>query len=63
MHVENLYKNFGDKVILDNVSFNVELGDKLAIIGQSGVGKSVLIKHLNGLLKIDKGDVIIEEIK
>ena len=59
--VENLYKSFGDKVILDNISFNVELGDKLAIIGQSGVGKSVLIKHLNGLLKIDKGNVTIDD--
>ena len=44
--VENLYKSFGNKVILDDISFNVELGDKLAIIGQSGVGKSVLIKMI-----------------
>ena len=53
--VDNIYKSFEQNHILNGISFSVEMGDKLAIIGQSGVGKSVLLKHLNGLLKPDKG--------
>ena len=61
--VENIYKSFDKKEILKDISFSVEMGDKLAIIGQSGVGKSVLLKHLNGLLKPDKGRVFINKTK
>ena len=61
--VDNIYKSFENKHILKGVSFSVKMGDKLAIIGQSGVGKSVLLKHLNGLLKPDKGKVLIDNIK
>ena len=61
--VENIYKSFDEKEILKDVSFSVKMGDKLAIIGQSGVGKSVLLKHLNGLLKPDKGRVLIDKTK
>ena len=56
-------KSFEENHILNGISFSVEMGDKLAIIGQSGVGKSVLLKHLNGLLKPDKGDVFFDKIK
>ena len=58
--VENIYKSFDDKAILKDISFSVEMGDKLAIIGQSGVGKSVLLKHLNGLIKPDDGKVWVD---
>ena len=61
--VENIYKSFDEKEILKDVSFSVKMGDKLAIIGQSGVGKSVLLKHLNGLLKPDKGRVLVDKTK
>ena len=47
--VNNINKSFSDKLILRNVSFDINNGDSIAIIGQSGTGKSVLLKHLNGL--------------
>ena len=61
IEVLNISKYFTkDKIILNNISFKVESGDTLAIIGQSGVGKSVLLKHLNGLLLPNKGDIKID---
>ena len=46
--------------ILDGVSFRIEKGESVVIIGRSGGGKSVLLKHLIGLLKPDAGQVLIE---
>jgi len=61
--VENLIKSFSNKDnIIDNISFNVSRGDTVAIIGQSGVGKSVLLKHLNGLLRPDSGKIWVDNI-
>ena len=56
---KNIYKTFNEKEILKDVSFKIMKGDSIAIIGQSGVGKSVLIKHINGLLQPDSGTVHI----
>ena len=63
IEVKNIHKSFGDKQILNDVSLSLNVGDKLAVIGQSGVGKSVLLKHLNGLLKPDRGNVFVNNIK
>tara|TARA_Y100000816_G_scaffold283876_1_gene261297 strand:- start:413 stop:1141 length:729 start_codon:yes stop_codon:yes gene_type:complete len=60
--VNNINKSFFDKLILRNVSFDINNGDSIAIIGQSGTGKSVLLKHLNGLLKPDSGNVSVNNI-
>ena len=60
--VNNINKSFSDKLILRNVSFDINNGDSIAIIGQSGTGKSVLLKHLNGLLKPDSGNVSVNNI-
>lgn len=57
---KNLVKSFGDKRVLDDVSFDVERGEVLFIIGASGVGKSVLIKHLIGLLAPDAGEIWLD---
>jgi phospholipid/cholesterol/gamma-HCH transport system ATP-binding protein len=56
----NLKKSFGPKVVLDDVSFDVNDGEVFFIIGASGAGKSVCIKHLVGLLKPDTGNVILD---
>ena len=48
------------KVAVDGISFRVENGESIAIIGRSGGGKSVLLKHLIGLLKPDSGEVLID---
>src|SRR5580658_9552003 len=58
--VTNLRKSFGDTEILDDVSFRVETGESVVIIGRSGGGKSVLLKHLIGLLTPDAGSVAID---
>lgn len=59
--IHNLHKSFGEKKVLDGVNLDIETGETLVIIGQSGCGKSVLLKHIVGLLDPDEGDVIVDE--
>src|ERR1043166_6789448 len=54
----NVYKTFDHPVLVD-VSFHADTGQTLAIIGRSGVGKSVSLGHIMGFLKPDKGRVIV----
>jgi phospholipid/cholesterol/gamma-HCH transport system ATP-binding protein len=56
----NIHKSFGAKAVLSDVSFDVQDGEVLFIIGASGVGKSVLIKHLVGLLSPDQGEIWLD---
>jgi phospholipid/cholesterol/gamma-HCH transport system ATP-binding protein len=60
IEARNLQKSFGAQKILDGVSFRIENGESVAIIGRSGSGKSVLLKHLIGLLQPDAGEVLID---
>ena len=60
IEVRDLKKSFGTHSILDGVSFRIEKGESVVIIGRSGGGKSVLLKHLIGLLQPDAGQVLIE---
>jgi phospholipid/cholesterol/gamma-HCH transport system ATP-binding protein len=60
IEVRNLTKRFRDNTILDGVNFRVETGESIVIIGRSGGGKSVLLKHLIGLLWPDDGEVLID---
>lgn len=60
IEVRNLKKSFGSHKVLDGVDFRIEKGESVVIIGRSGGGKSVLLKHLIGLLKPDEGSVFIE---
>ena len=55
--LKNLTKKFGDNVVLDNVSLAIEKGKTTVVIGSSGCGKTVLIKHLNALLRPSSGEV------
>src|SRR5579862_94357 len=59
IEVRNLQKSFGTQKILDGVNLRIEDGESAVIIGRSGGGKSVLLKHLIGLLKPDAGRVLI----
>src|ERR1700728_3609145 len=52
-------KAFGEKMVLDRVSFNVVPGETVCILGRSGVGKSVSLQLLMGFLKADSGRVIV----
>jgi phospholipid/cholesterol/gamma-HCH transport system ATP-binding protein len=60
IEVRDLQKSFGSHEILSGVSFRIETGESVVIIGRSGGGKSVLLKHLIGLLKPDAGQVLID---
>ncbi len=60
IEVRQLTKSFGSNKILDGVSFRIDRGESVVIIGRSGGGKSVLLKHLIALLKPDAGEVLIE---
>jgi len=60
--VENLRKSFDGHVVLDGISFEISKGEVVALIGGSGGGKSVLLKHLAGLMQPDSGRVIIDGI-
>ncbi len=57
---KRIKKAFGPKVVLNDVSFDVPQGSCFFIIGASGVGKSVLIKHLVGLLACDSGEIWLD---
>ncbi len=57
---KNIVKSFGPKNVLNGVSFDVPTGAVFFIIGASGVGKSVLIKHLVGLLYPDQGEILLD---
>ena len=60
IEIKNLKKSFGSKEVLRGVNLTIEDGITLVIIGRSGCGKSVLLKHIIGLLKPDEGEVLIE---
>jgi phospholipid/cholesterol/gamma-HCH transport system ATP-binding protein len=60
IEVRKLEKSFGTHKILDGVSFCIDKGESIVIVGRSGSGKSVLLKHLIALLKPDSGDVLID---
>ncbi len=58
--LSNVHKRFGDLVVLDGVDFKVQRGETVALLGPSGTGKSVLLKHINGLLHPDAGTVNVD---
>ena len=60
IEVKNLYKSFGEKGVLSDISFSLPKGQAVAIVGKSGAGKSVLLKCLIGLLKPDEGTIYVD---
>ena len=57
LEVKNLKKSFGDNVVLKDISFNVDKGEVLSIIGPSGSGKSTLLRCITDLETEDSGDI------
>lgn len=60
IEISDLHKSFGSKKVLRGVNLTIEAGETIVIIGRSGCGKSVLIKHIVGLLEPDSGFVKVE---
>ena len=60
IEVKNLYKSYGGKKVLSDISLSVSHGQSLAVVGKSGAGKSVLLRCLIGLVKPDKGTIYVD---
>ncbi|HIC84699.1 MAG TPA: ATP-binding cassette domain-containing protein [Desulfobacterales bacterium] len=60
IRLDDLHKSFDGVPVLKGISFEVSSGEIVALVGGSGTGKSVLLKHIAGLLKPDKGKVIVD---
>ena len=60
IRIKNLFKSFGKKEVLKDISFSIQDGECISIIGQSGIGKSVLLKSIIKLIDIDSGSIIID---
>jgi phospholipid/cholesterol/gamma-HCH transport system ATP-binding protein len=60
IRIENLHKRLGPTTVLDGVDLEVGRGELVAVVGPSGVGKSVLLKHVIGLITPDRGDVLLD---
>ncbi len=61
IEVKNLIKAFDDKVVINDISFKVDDGEILAIVGFSGSGKSTVLKLISGLIPYDSGEIITSE--
>ena len=60
---KNVYKSFDDKEILTDVSFRINKGKIIGLLGKNGMGKTTIIKLLNGLLTPSKGEILINNMK
>ena len=63
IHLVDVYKAFGPKRVLEGFTLDVVEGETMVIIGYSGTGKSVAIKHIVGLLEPDTGQVIVDDLE
>ena len=59
--LRDVHKRFGSQVVLDGVDLDVQEGETLALLGPSGTGKSVLLKHIIGLIRPDSGTVVVDD--
>ncbi len=60
IELKNIYKSFGDHVVLEDLNLMINTGESMVIIGRSGIGKSVLLKHIIGVMRPDSGSVAID---
>ena len=63
IRIVNLKKTFGSQEVLKGVNLTIQTGSINVILGRSGAGKSVLIKHIIGLLKPDSGEIYIDDVE
>jgi len=60
IELRNVHKAFGKQVVLNGVDFQVREGETVALLGPSGTGKSVLLKHIIGLIRPDEGEIYVD---
>lgn len=60
IEIINLCKSFDEKIVLDNLNLTLRDGETVVVIGRSGTGKSVLLKHIIGIMKPDSGQIVID---
>jgi phospholipid/cholesterol/gamma-HCH transport system ATP-binding protein len=60
IEIRDLHKTFGNQPVLDGVDLDIETGNSIVILGRSGSGKSVLLKHIIGLMKPDRGTISVD---
>ncbi len=63
VRIENLHKTFGTNSVLRGVDLSVETGEIFCILGKSGTGKSVVMKHLVGLIEPDEGAIFVDDVR
>lgn len=63
IEIKNLFKKFGSLQVLSDLSLSIQEGETLVILGPSGIGKSVLLKHIIGLLKPDSGTIDVDQVR
>lgn len=62
IQIRGLKKSFGEHEVLRGIDLRIDDGETVAVIGQSGCGKSVLLKHIIGLMKADEGEVLLDDV-
>ncbi|MEW6088643.1 MAG: ABC transporter ATP-binding protein [bacterium] len=62
IEISDVYKNFEDKKVLNGVNLEIKKGESVVIIGRSGCGKSILLKLIIGILRSDKGQILIDGV-
>lgn len=62
IEIKDVYRNFNSLRVLQGVNLTIEKGETIVIIGRSGCGKSVLLKHIIGILKPDSGQVLVDGV-
>jgi phospholipid/cholesterol/gamma-HCH transport system ATP-binding protein len=61
IEIRNVFKRFGAQIVLNGVNLVVQEGETLALLGPSGTGKSVLLKSIIGLIRPDRGEIIVDD--
>jgi phospholipid/cholesterol/gamma-HCH transport system ATP-binding protein len=62
IEIKNVWKSFEENEVLRNLNLNISKGETIAIVGSSGCGKTVLLKHILGLLEPDRGEILVDGI-
>ncbi len=63
LKIENLTKKFNERTIIDNLSFEVDDGEILTIVGPSGAGKTTLLRCISGLERVDRGQFYVDDVQ